>query len=103
MAANLRFIVDAAQGNARHFAVHALGNGIRDGSLADAGRADQAQDLGWHFRGHLPYGNGLKDTFLYLLKAVVVLIQYLLDCGNIHLLLGFHIPGKFQDGVQIIA
>ena len=103
MTPNVRLIVNAAQGNSRHFPVQRLGNGIGNRGLAHAGRPHQAKNLRRHLRGGLADGNSLQNPLLHLLHAEVILIQN--PPGSVHVqpLLGSDVPGQLQHRVQIIA
>ena len=103
MAPDVRFIMDAAQRNPSHFPVQTSGNRIGNAGLADTGRTYQAQNLGWHFRCHLPNGDGFQDSLLDLFQAKMVVFQNLFCRSNIHPLFGLLVPGKIQHRIQIVA
>ena len=103
VAADVRLVMDTAQGDADHFSVQAPGNGIGNGRLANTGRAHQAKDLVLALRGHFPNSHGFQDPFLYLFHAEMVVIQDLSGSGNIHPLLCLCIPGQVQHRIQVIS
>ena len=102
MTPDVRFIMDTAKRDPRHFPVQAFCDGIGNGGLADTGRAYQADDLRRHIGSHLAYRNGLQDTLLHLLHAKVILLQDLSGSGYIHPFFGGCRPGQIQNGIQII-
>jgi hypothetical protein len=61
----------------------ALGDRLAERGLADAGRADQAQDRRLQLVHALLHGEVLEDAFLDLLQAVVILVEDLLGGGEI--------------------
>ena len=76
VAAQLGFVVQAAQAHALELAAHRAGDGLAERGLADAGRADEAENVGLRLRVELQYGQGFEDAFLDLLQAVVILVQH---------------------------
>jgi hypothetical protein len=78
VAADIRFVLHAAEGDPGVFAAHRVGDGLGDGGLADAGRPDEAENLPVDIRGKLAYRKQLKNPFLDLLKAVMVSVKELL-------------------------
>src|SRR5262249_58309772 len=76
MAANFRFVVDAAKADAREFTVHGARDRLPERGLADPGRADEAQDRRLALRGKLAHGEEFDDAPLDLFQVVMVLIEY---------------------------
>ena len=103
VAADLGFIVDAAQAHAGKFAVHALGNGVRNARFADARRADKADDLPLDVLVQLAHSQQLENAFLDLLQAVVLTVQHLAGVGLVKVVLGGGVPRQGQAGIQIAA
>ena len=100
---NFRLVADPAQGDAGQLPVHGPGHGHGDGGLAHPRRAHQADDLPLQVGGQLADGHKLQHPLFYLVQAEVVLVQRLLDSGDIHLFLGGPAPGQLQADVQIVA
>ena len=75
VAPDVRFIMDAAQGDPNHFPVQAPGDGIGNGGFAHTGRSYQAQDLGGHLGCQLPDGDGFQNALLHLFQTEVVVLQ----------------------------
>ena len=103
MAADLRLVVDAAQGDAGHIPVNGLRHTGGNGGLAHAGRTYQTEDLSLQLRRQLLDGQKFQDALLYLVQAVVVGIQDLAGRLHVHPLLRLLAPGQLQHRVQIVA
>ena len=82
--ADVRFVVDAAQGDAGELAAQRAGDRLAERGLADAGRADQGDDRARatpakHFEpallAELAHGEELDDPVLDVVEAGVVLVQ----------------------------
>ena len=107
VAADLRLVPDAAQGHLHELPVDGLRDGAHDGGLADAGRADEAQDRPAHDGVLLRLvpksqdGQVFDDALLDLLEAVVVLVQDLPGAFDIQVVLGILAPGQVQDPLHI--
>jgi hypothetical protein len=82
VAADLGLVAHAAQRHAHELAVGGLGDRLAERGLADAGRADQAQDRRLQLVDALLHGEVLEDAFLDLLQAVVVLVEHLLGASG---------------------
>ena len=103
MAADLSLIPHAAEAQADILAVQALGDGAGDAGLADARRADEADDLAFDVRGQLTDSQHLEDAVLDLLQTVVVTIQHPLGLGDIQIILREGVPWQVEAGIQIGA
>ena len=75
MSPDLGFVVYAAEAQAGEFAPGRLGDALPERRLADAGRADEAQDGAASIRIELAHGQIFEDAALDLGQAVVVFIQ----------------------------
>src|SRR5205085_12538752 len=75
MAADLRFVVHAAQAHARELASRRPGDALTERGLAHARRADEAQDRTLARRIELPHREKLEDAPLHLLEPVVIGIE----------------------------
>ena len=75
MAADLGLVADAAQREADEVAARGLGQRLAKRGLADARRADQAQDRALHLVDALLHGEILDDPLLDLLQAVMVGVE----------------------------
>ena len=83
MAADLRLVAHAAERDAHELAVHRARDRLAERRLADAGRADEAEDRPLHreraalLRLQLPHRQVLDDAFLDLVEIVVILVEHL--------------------------
>ncbi len=103
VALDLGLVTHAADREAEELPAQRPRNGLAHGGLADAGRADQADDGALRILLELAHGKVLDDPFLHVLQAVVILVE------DVHGLLdieGFHrvvVPRKGNDGFQVVA
>src|SRR3546814_11615158 len=79
ISANLGFITHAAERHAHEVAAGRPRDRLAQAGLADAGRANQAEDRALQLARALLHGEILKDTLLDLLQTVMVVVQHLLD------------------------
>ena len=103
MAADLGLVVHAAERHAHELAAHGARDRLAERGLADAGRADEAQDRRLALRRELAHGEIFDDAPLDLRQAVVIGVEdapRLLDVDR--LLLG-QLPGQFDQPVEIGA
>ena len=99
MAADFRFVAHAAERHAHEFAARRPGDRLAERGLADAGRADQAQDRTLHLAGALLHREIFEDAFLDLLQAVMILVEdYLRRASMSFLTLDFLPQGS--DSIQ---
>jgi hypothetical protein len=80
-----------------------LGDRAAERGLADAGRADEAQDRPLHLVGALLHRQVFDDAFLDLVEAVVVGVENLLGDLDVALDLGALLPRDRQQPVEIVA
>ena len=103
VAADLGLVAHAAQRQAHELAPRRLGDRAAERGLADAGRADQAQDRALQRAGARLHGQVLQDALLDLLQAVVVLLEDLLGLHHVDRLgLGLA-PRDRQQPVEVVA
>ena len=122
VAANLGLVVDAAERHADELAAQRAGDGLAERGLADARRADEAQDrlavdVGLRrlaFRFLLPLlfvsllleaadGQVLEDAVLDLFEVVVILVEYLPRERHVNRLAGALVPGQRDQQLKIRA
>ena len=101
MAADLRFVVHTAEGDAGAFPVRCAGNAHGDARFSDARRPYETEHPALDLRGELPYGKILQYTVLDLRKTVVILIQNLFRVGDICDVLRPLVPRKLETDVKI--
>ena len=88
VAADLALVVHAAQRDAGELAAHGAGDALAEAGLADARRADEAQDRAPALRRQLVDGQVLDDPLLDLLQVVMVLVEDALRLGDVDPVLG---------------
>ena len=76
--ADLGLVAHAAERHAHEFAAGRLRDRLAERGLADAGRADQAQDRPGQLVGALLHGEIFDDALLDLLQAEVIVVEDLL-------------------------
>ena len=77
MAADLGLVAHAADRDALELAPHRGGDRAAERRLADAGRADEAEDRAARVRLQLAHREELEDAVLDLLDVVVVAVEHL--------------------------
>ena len=75
MAADLRFVVHAAEADADELAVHGARDRLTERGLADAGRPDKAEDRRLAVRRELANGEIFDDPALDLLQPEMILVE----------------------------
>ncbi len=92
VAANLRFVANPAERRANEVSIHRAGDRATERGLADAGRADEAEDRTLRFGCELAHREVLEDAFLHLLEVVVVLVEDAARLAQFEFVLGFDCP-----------
>ena len=102
VAADLRLIVHAAKRNARELSVERSCDRNRDRRFANAGRADQAENLPRKLGRQLPHGERLQNPLFDLFKAKVIVIENF--CRRLHVqpLFCAFVPRQVQHDIQIV-
>ena len=103
MAADLRFVAHAAERHADELAVRRLRDRLAERGLADAGRADQAQDRALHLVHALLHGEIFEDAFLDLLEAEMIGVEHFLRALQIAAHLGPLLPRHAEQPVDVVA
>ena len=103
MAADLGLVAHAAERHAHELAPGRLRDRLAERGLADAGRADQAQDRSGQLVGALLHREIFDDAFLDLLEAEMIGVEDLLGERQILLDLGLLVPRDRQQPVEIVA
>ena len=75
MAADLGLVAHAAERDAHELALHRPRDRLAERRLADAGRADEAQDRPLHVALQLAHRQVLDDALLDLVEVVVILVE----------------------------
>ena len=103
MAADLGLVTHAAQRHAHEVAAGRLGDRLAERGLADARRADQAQDRALHLVDALLDREVLEDALLDLLEAVMVGVENVLGVLQVLDDLGRLAPRNRQQPVEVVA
>ncbi|MCY1170821.1 hypothetical protein D9M73_109110 [compost metagenome] len=85
------------------FAARGLGDRLAEAGLANAGRADEAQDRPLQLVGARLYREIFDDPVLDLFERIVVLVEHRLRRRNILADLGLLAPRQAQQHVEIVA
>ena len=118
-AADLGLVADAAQSQTHELAAHGAGDAQAQRSLADAGRADEAQDhpfaltpdlVGlWYlvlrlilaFQLELAHGQILQNAVFDVAQAVVIFVQHLARVGDVQVVVSALLPRQADHPVQV--
>ena len=103
MAADLGFVVHAAQARAHELEPHGSRDALAERRLADAGRADEAEDRAAARRIELAHREVLEDAPLDLLEAVVVRVE---DLARLRDVDGFRValrPRQRDEPIEVRA
>ncbi len=103
VAADLRFVMGAAQRDALELAPGGARDRLPERGLAHAGRADEAQDRALAVRIELPHREVFEDAALDLLQSVVILVEHLPGLRDVD---GFGVadfPGKLAQPLEVSA
>ena len=103
MAADFGFVTHAAERNPDKLAASRMADGHRQGSLAHAGRSDEAENRALGILHQLAYGKKLEDALFDLVEAVVFFIQDLFRGFDVANFLRFLFPRYCEQPIEIIA
>src|SRR5207244_6958674 len=88
VAADLRLVADTPQRQAHELAAHGARDRLAERGLADARRADEAEDGALRVLTELAHGQVLEDAVLDLLEVEVVLVEDLARVAEVEVVLG---------------
>ncbi len=103
MPADLGLVAHAADTDALELAAHGLGDAVAQARLADAGRADEAEDRPVQVGLELAHREELEDAVLDLLEVVVVAVEDPAGVGHVEIVVAAHVPRQRDDPVQVGA
>jgi hypothetical protein len=103
VAADLGLVAHAAERDADELAVGGPGDALGERGLADAGRADEAEDRPLELGHQRTHREVLDDALLGLLQAVMIGVEDALGLGDVELLDGALVPRQGQHGVDVVA
>ena len=101
--ADLRFVTHAAERDPVELAPERPRDGLPQRRLADAGRADEAQDRILPRRADLLHREIFQDAVLDLLEALVVLVEDRVGLGDVHAVRRFLLPRHRHEPVDVGA
>jgi len=103
MAADFRFVANAAEGNADELAPQGAGDRFAEAGLAHSRRSGEAEYGALEFLLELAHGQEFENTLLDLLQVVMVLVENLARLFQVEVVLGRAAPGQFHQPVEIGA
>src|SRR5690606_8613305 len=103
VAADLGFVVYAAQAQARELAPGGAGDALTQRCLAHAGGAYEAQDGAAALGVEFAHGKIFKNAALDLLEPIVVGLENVARLRNVDALVGDDVPGQFGKPVEVGA
>ena len=103
MAADLGLVTDTAEGDADELATRRPRDALGQRGLADARRADEAEDRAFDLFDQGLDGQILDDALLGLLEPVVVFVEDRLGVDDLELVAGLVLPGQREHGVDVVA
>ncbi len=101
--ADLRLVVDAAQACAHELAAGGAGDALTQRGLADARRADEAQDRALALRVELAHREKLENPPLDLFQAIVVGVEHPPRFGDVDRAGAEPVPRQLDQGVKVGA
>ncbi|MNF47569.1 hypothetical protein D3C84_287760 [compost metagenome] len=99
--ADLGLVTNATQGHAHELAVGGVSNGLGQRSLADTGRADQAENRALDLLHPFLNGEVLEDTLLHFLQPVMVGIEDVLGLGQVQTNLALGLPRYIDQPIDV--
>mmetsp|Transcript_38692 Transcript_38692/g.125550 ORF Transcript_38692/g.125550 Transcript_38692/m.125550 type:complete len:804 (+) Transcript_38692:1439-3850(+) len=103
VALDLGDVGQAAHGEAVELAAECARDGLADRRLADAGRADEADDLSLSRSDEGADRDELEDALLDILETVVLLREDLLGAGELKVLLRVDAPREGGEPVEVVS
>ena len=103
MPADLGFVAHAAERDADELALHGARDRLAERGLADAGRADEAQDRPFHVAFELPHREVFDDALFDLVEIVVILVEDAARLDRVDAILGDRQPGQLEHPVDVGA
>ena len=101
MAADLGLVVDAAERDALELAPRGARDRLAERGLADARRADEAQDRALAGRVELAHGEVLEDPVFHVLQALMVLVEDPPSVVDVQGIVRADVPRKLREPIQI--
>ena len=103
VAADLRLVAHAADRHAHELAAERARDRLAERGLADAGRADEAEDLARDLVAQLRDREVLDDPLLDLVEVEVVVVEDLAGVVEVEVVLGVRAPRQRDDPLEVGA
>ena len=103
MAANLGFVVHAAQRDADELASQSARDRLAQRSLAHARRSDEAKDRAFHVRLQTPHRKVIQNAVFDLLQVVVIGVENFLGLRNVDFAAGSFCPRQHRQPLDVVA
>ena len=103
VAPDLGLVPHPADRDPLELAAEGPGDRLAEAGLADARRADEAEDRPGRLRIQLAHGQVLEDPVLDLLHVVVVLVEDLFGVVDVEVVFGLVVPGQVDEPLEIGA
>ncbi len=103
VAPDFGLVAHTAQRDAHEGAIHRAGDRLPERGLADAWRADEAEDRPLHVALQLPHGQVLDDALLDLVEIVVILVEHAARLARIEAVFGRDAPRDLEDPLDVRA
>ena len=100
VAADLRLVADAADRDAHELPAERARDRLAERGLADAGRADEAEDLARDLLAELRDREVLDDPLLDLLEVEVVLVEHRARVVEVEVVLGRTCPRAASGSIR---
>ena len=101
VAADVGFVANAAEADAREVAAEGLGDALAETGFADAGRAEEEEDGAAAFGVELADREGLDEPAFDFFEAEVVVVEDLAGVDEIKIVLGGDAPWEGGEGFEV--
>ena len=102
MTAYLRLVVQSAERHSHIFALHGSRNALAETRLAHSRRTIKAQYRGLHIPTEFQHGHVFEYAFLYLLHAIVVVVEHFLRSFEVEVVFCIFVPWQVDHRLQIV-
>ncbi|KAJ6262412.1 LOW QUALITY PROTEIN: hypothetical protein Dda_3220 [Drechslerella dactyloides] len=103
VALDFRDVREPADAEAVELALDRARDGLADGRLADARRADEAEDLPLDAAAQLADGDEFENPVLHVLETVVILVEHLHRVADAVVLRAALAPGDLRQPVEVVS
>ncbi len=103
MAANLGFVVHAAERDTLELAAQRARDAAAKRGLAHAWRSDEAEDRPLHIGLETAHAQVVEDAILYPLQIVMIQVENLLRLGDVHFAAGGLGPRQYRQPLDVVA